>query len=411
MSKASGYCDPAFAKIGDVFTKAIESEFELGASLAIEHKGKMVVDMFGGHKDIKRTKPWEENTIVNVFSVTKGVAATCIAKLIDEGKLDVNNKVSFYWPEYGCNGKENTRVSDLLCHRSAMFGFQDGMPSGQWQNWEVFTKALETQKPFKEPGSAQGYHALTYGWLVGEIIRRVDGRHTGQYFTEEIAEPFGIDFQIGLNQSDFERCADMIMLDDFGRKKNSIDYIELIKYVPNLILPKRYWNLKEAIKGGDFKVAFEGREEDPIGYHNLPDWRMAQVPSANGHGTAHSLAKLYGILSNGCQRDGHQIMKPETLDYAIIPLSSGPDSVLFGSNITFGLGYELGKNSMPVGNFAPKFKNAMFGHAGVGGGVAFGDIENQLGFGFVCNQMHEVKNLYKTVNEIMDALFAKLENK
>jgi CubicO group peptidase (beta-lactamase class C family) len=201
----------------------------------------------------------------------------------------------------------------------------------------------------------------------------------------------------------------MIMLDDFGRKKNSIDYMELIKYVPNFILPKRYWNLKEAIKGGDFKVAFEGREEDPIGYHNLPDWRMAQVPSANGHGTAHSLAKLYGILSNGCQRDGHQIMKPETLDYAIIPLSSGPDSVLFGSNITFGLGYELGKNSMPVGNFAPKFKNAMFGHAGVGGGVAFGDIENQLGFGFVCNQMHEVKNLYKTVNEIMDALFAELE--
>ena len=237
---------------------------------------------------------------------------------------------------------------------------------------------MKYKNPFKEPGSAQGYHALTYGWLVGEIIRRVDGRHTGQYFTEEIAEPFGIDFQIGLNQSDFERCADMIMLDDFGRKKNSIDYMELIKYVPNFILPKRYWNLKEAIKGGDFKVAFEGREEDPIGYHNLPDWRMAQVPSANGHGTAHSLAKLYGILSNGCQRDGHQIMKPETLDYAIIPLSSGPDSVLFGSNITFGLGYELGKNSMPVGNFAPKFKNAMFGHAGVGGGVAFGGYRKSI---------------------------------
>ena len=156
MSKAFGYCDPAFAKIGDIFTKAIESEHELGASLAIEYKGRMVVDMFGGHKDIERTKPWEEDTIVNVFSVTKGVAATCIAKLIDEGKLDVNNKVSFYWPEYGCNGKENTKVSDLLSHRSAMFGFQEGMPSGPWQNWEVFTKALESQKPFKEPGSAQG---------------------------------------------------------------------------------------------------------------------------------------------------------------------------------------------------------------------------------------------------------------
>jgi len=406
MSKVSGYCDPAFTKIGDVFTKAIESEYELGASLAIEYKGKTVLNMFGGHKDIKRTKPWEEDTIVNVFSVTKGIAATCIAKLIDEGKLDVNNKVSFYWPEYGCNGKENTKVSDLLCHRSAMFGFQEGMPSGSWQNWEAFTKALASQKPFKEPGTSQGYHALTFGWLVGEIVRRVDGRHVGQYFKEEIAEPLGIDFQIGLSETDFDRCADMIMLPDSG-KGNPIDYI---KYVPNFILPKRFWNMKEAVKGGDFKVAFEPRDEDAEGYHNSADWRMAQVPSANGHGTAHSLAKLFGILSNGCQRDGQIIMKPETLAYATTPLSSGPDSVLFGSNITFGLGYELGKNSMPVGNFAPTFKGAMFGHAGVGGAVAFGDVENQLGFGFVCNQMHEVKNLYKTVNEIMDALFSELEN-
>ena len=406
MSKVSGYCDPAFTKIGDVFTKAIESEYELGASLAIEYKGKTVLNMFGGHKDIKRTKPWEEDTIVNVFSVTKGIAATCIAKLIDEGKLDVNNKVSFYWPEYGCNGKENTKVSDLLCHRSAMFGFQEGMPSGSWQNWEAFTKALASQKPFKEPGTSQGYHALTFGWLVGEIVRRVDGRHVGQYFKEEIAEPLGIDFQIGLSETDFDRCADMIMLPDSG-KGNPIDYI---KYVPNFILPKRFWNMKEAVKGGDFKVAFEPRDEDAEGYHNSADWRMAQVPSANGHGTAHSLAKLFGILSNSCQRDGQMIMKPETLAYATTPLSSGPDSVLFGSNITFGLGYELGKNSMPVGNFAPTFKGAMFGHAGVGGAVAFGDVENQLGFGFVCNQMHEVKNLYKTVNEIMDALFSELEN-
>ena len=406
MSKVSGYCDPAFTKIGNVFTKAIESEYELGASLAIEYKGKTVLNMFGGHKDIKRTKPWEEDTIVNVFSVTKGIAATCIAKLIDEGKLDVNNKVSFYWPEYGCNGKENTKVSDLLCHRSAMFGFQEGMPSGSWQNWEAFTKALASQKPFKEPGTSQGYHALTFGWLVGEIVRRVDGRHVGQYFKEEIAEPLGIDFQIGLSETDFDRCADMIMLPDSG-KGNPIDYI---KYVPNFILPKRFWNMKEAVKGGDFKVAFEPRDEDAEGYHNSADWRMAQVPSANGHGTAHSLAKLFGILSNSCQSDGQMIMKPETLAYATTPLSSGPDSVLFGSNITFGLGYELGKNSMPVGNFAPTFKGAMFGHAGVGGAVAFGNVENQLGFGFVCNQMHEVKNLYKTVNEIMDALFSELEN-
>ena len=318
MSKVSGYCDPAFAKVGEIFSQAIASEYELGASLAIEHKGKMVVNMFGGHKDLQRAKPWEQNTIVNVFSVTKGVTAICIARLIDEGRLDVDKKVSFYWPEYGCNGKEDTKVSDLLCHRAGMFGFQDGMPSGSWQHWENFSTALAAQKPFKEPGSAQGYHALTYGWLVGEVIRRVDGRSTGQYFKEEIAEPFGIDFQIGLNENEFDRCADMIMQLDDGKASP----LELIKYVPKFILPKRFWDLKDSIEGGDFKKAFASRIEDEVGYHNSADWRMAEVPSANGHGTAESLAKLYGILSNGGQRDDYSIMKPETLAYATTPLST-----------------------------------------------------------------------------------------
>ena len=406
MSKVSGYCDPAFAKVGEIFSQAIESEYELGASLAIEHKGKMVVNMFGGHKDLQRAKPWEQNTIVNVFSVTKGVTAICIARLIDEGRLDVDKKVSFYWPEYGCNGKEDTKVSDLLCHRAGMFGFQDGMPSGSWQHWENFSTALAAQKPFKKPGSAQGYHALTYGWLVGEIIRRVDGRSTGQYFKEEIAEPFGIDFQIGLNENEFDRCADMIMQLDHGKASP----LELIKYVPKFILPKRFWDLKDSIEGGDFKKAFASRIEDEVGYHNSADWRMAEVPSANGHGTAESLAKLYGILSNGGQRDDYSIMKPETLAYATTPLSTGPDSVLFGSGITFGLGFELGKASIPAGmSFAPKFIKGMFGHAGVGGAVSFGDASNQVGFGFVCNKMHEVKSLYKTYNEIIDPLYSVLE--
>ena len=401
MKKVSGYCDPNFSEVGEIFTRAIESGHETGAALAIEHEGKMVVDLYGGHKDSARTQSWEEDTMVNVFSVTKGVTATCIARLIDQGKLDVNKKVSDYWPEYGCNGKENTKVSDFLCHRSNNFGFQDGTPSGSWQNWDIFTSTLAKQKPFYEPGSSQGYHALTYGWLVGEILRRVDGRDVGTFFRDEIAEPLNIDFKIGLDESDFSRCADMLMLDDAGGKSP----LEYIKYIPNIFLPKAFHNMKDSIKAGDFYIAFQSREEDDINYPNSSDWRMAQIPSANGHGTASGLAKLYGILSTGCSRDGYKIMDPKTLEFATQKFSAGPDSVLFGSNITFGLGYELGKEMTLIGDMSPRFQNAMFGHAGVGGAVAFGDPNQELGFAFICNEMHQYKGLYKTANDLTKALY------
>lgn len=401
MSKASGHCDPKFSAISDIFSSAIESKFETGAAVAIEYKGEMVVDMYGGHKDAQRTKSWDKDTMVNVFSVTKGVTATCVARLIDQGKLDVNKKVTDYWPEYGCNGKEDTKVSDFLCHRSNNFGFQDGMPNGSWQDWDLFTKILEQQQPFKEPGSSQGYHALTMGWLVGEIIKRVDGRDTGTYFQEEIADPLNIDFKIGLQEDDFARCADMLMLDTSDGKSP----LEMIKYVPNIFLSKPLRNMKEAIKGGDFKIAFQSRDDDDNNYVNEADWRKAQIPSANGHGTARGLAKLYGILSTGCEREGYRIMKSETLDYATKVFSAGPDSVLFGTNITFGLGYELGKEMTLIGNLSPRFQNSMFGHAGVGGAVAFGDASKEIGFAFICNEMHPYKSLYKSANDLTKALY------
>ena len=188
----NGYCDPRFLSLKEIFNHAVESQFEVGASLAVEHEGNLVVNLWGGHQDALRTSPWQEDTLVNVWSVTKGVTATCIAKLINDGLLDPDAKVSNYWPEYGCNGKENTKVSDFLCHRAGMFGFQEGVPEGSWQDWKKFTERLESQAPIREPGTSQGYHAMTYGWLTGELIRRVDGRSAGQYFKEEIATPLNL---------------------------------------------------------------------------------------------------------------------------------------------------------------------------------------------------------------------------
>ena len=399
-----GYCDPKFQNVCDAFSNAIESEFETGAALAIEHQGNMIVNLWGGHQDAQKTKAWEENTLVNVFSVTKGVTATCISRLIDQGKLDPDKRVGHYWPEYSCNGKEDTKVSDLLCHRAAMFGFKEGIPLGSFQDWNKFIQQLQLQTPYRKPGISQGYHALTFGWLVGELIRRVDGRSVGQYFKEEIAEPLNIDFHIGLDEIDFIRCADMLMIERDSMQLPG----QFLRYVPSLFLPKRLKNFKTALISGDFLEAFQEREDDDNNYVNSLDWRKAEIPSANGHGTAKSLARLYGILSNGCVRDEISIMSEASLQHAITPHSSGPDSVLFGAPIKFGLGYELAQGISSLGNISPIFNNKMFGHAGVGGAVAFGDPEKGIGYGFICNQQHNPRELYRTSNLLTEELYSSI---
>jgi CubicO group peptidase (beta-lactamase class C family) len=282
-----------------------------------------------------------------------------------------------------------------------MFGFKEGIPIGSFQDWSKFTQQLQSQSPYRKAGISQGYHALTFGWLVGELIRRVDGRSVGRYFKEEIADPLNIDFHIGLTNSDFARCADMLMIHRDNIKLPG----EFLKYVPDFFLPQRLKNFKSALLSGDFLEAFKEREDDD-NYVNSHDWRMAEIPSANGHGTAQSLATLFGILSNGCSRDGISIMSEASLQNAITPHSNGPDSVLFGAPIKFGLGYELAQGIANVGNISPAFNNQMFGHAGVGGAVAFGDPDKGIGYGFICNQQHKPTELYRTSNFLTAELYS-----
>ena len=399
MSKVnvSGVCDPEFSEIKDIFKEALESGFDTGANLAIEHRGRMVVNLIGGSKDREGRIPWTDKTILNVFSTTKAVTAICIARLMDQGKLDLSKKVSEYWPEYACLGKENTKVSDFLCHRAGMFGFQGGMPDLPLSDWEGWTKILASQSPFREPGSSQGYHALTYGWLVGEIIRRVDGRSVGKYFQEEIAEPFGIDFKIGLGLEEIDRCADIL---PDPRSESMV--MKLLPYMPDFMLPGQLKALKQILKGGDYQVAFESFEGDQEMF-NSAEWRQAEIPSANGHGTAESLAKLFGILSTGCERGGNRIFSEATLNKCLQPLSEGPDTVLFGAGIKFGIGFDLGLGITTIGQ--PDHPDSIFGHCGVGGCVAFGDAENQIGYAFLCNRMHKPQELYKSTNSLTSKLF------
>ena len=400
-----GYCDDRFLKIKNILSNQINSGYELGCSVAVEFKGKEVINLYGGYTDETKTNLWKKNTLVNVWSVTKAVTGVCIAKLISENKLDVNNKVSYYWPEYDCNGKSNTKVIDLLTHRAGMFAFEDNYPKCSWNDWEEFTSALEKQKPFREPGLTQGYHAMTFAWLVGEIIRRIDGRMPGDYFKEEIAESFNLDFHIGLSEDNVHRCADV----GYKRLDNLNPQLGFIKFIPNIFLNKDLSNLKETFISGDFKKAFKSDRLDKDGPNSL-DWRTAQIPAANGHGTAQSLAKLFGILSTGCQRDNIKILDNDTLTNSTKIHSSGPDTVLFGTILNFGYCFMLKGNENNKVSFAPVFKKNAFGHAGIGGSVAFGDSKNKIGYAFVCNRQQKSSELYKTSNLLTEELYKIINN-
>ncbi|MEC8218896.1 MAG: serine hydrolase domain-containing protein [Pseudomonadota bacterium] len=400
-----GYCDDRFLKIKNIFSNQINSGYELGCSVAVEYKGKEVINLYGGYTDETKTNLWKKNTLVNVWSVTKAITGVCIAKLISENKLDVNNKVSYYWPEYDCNGKSNTKVIDLLTHRAGMFAFEDNYPKCSWNDWEEFTSALEKQKPFREPGLSQGYHAMTFAWLVGEIIRRIDGRMPGDYFKEEIAEPFNLDFHIGLSEDNIHRCADV----GYKRLDNLNPQLGFIKFIPNIFLNKDLNNLKDTFVSGDFKKAFKSDRLDKDGPNSL-DWRTAQIPAANGHGTAQSLAKLFGILSTGCERDGTKIFDLNSLTQSTKIHSSGPDTVLFGTKLNFGYCFMLKGNENNKVAFAPVFKENAFGHAGIGGSVAFGDAKNEIGYAFVCNRQQKTSELYKTSNLLTENLYKIINN-
>ena len=396
-----GHCDDKFSDLMFILDKQLKSNYELGASVAVELDGKEVVNLYGGFKDDTKTSEWDQHTLVNVFSVTKAVSGICISKLIDNDKLDVNEKVSFYWPEYGCNGKENTKVIDLLTHRAGMFGFQDGIPKTSWNDWDTYVKALEKQRPYREPGSSQGYHAVTFAWLIGELFKRVEGRTIGNFFRDEIAKPFNIDFHIGLNDDQIKRCASISSFDRLDSIKPPIDFI---KFIPNFLLNKQLKNLKNSFKSQDFLEAFMPEPFTNNG-PNSYDYRTAELPAGNGHGTASGLAKLFGILATGCERNNLTLLKNKTLDMAIEVHSSGPDTVLFGVKLNFGYCFMLEGNKNSNINFAPIFYKGTFGHAGIGGSVAFGDRINRLSYSFVCNKQQGSKDLYKTSNMLTKALY------
>ena len=367
-----GQCDPRFEAVRQIFAENLESGNDLGAGVAFTLHGEPVVDLWGGFLDLEHTQPWARDTLVNLYSTTKGMTAICAHQLIERGQLDVDAPVAEYWPEFAAAGKASIPVRQLLCHQAGLPAIRKPLETSVLYDWEALTAALAEQEPWWEPGTRHGYHALTFGHLVGEVIRRVSGQSVGQFFRENVAQPLDADFHIGLPDKDHARTSTL-----HGRliggdpKASGSEIPEPLKaFMRDMADPT-------TMTGGAFN-----NPRIPPDAVNSAEWRRAEIPAANGHGTARSLARIYGALACGGEVDGVRILDGKSIDRAIEVQADGPDAVLGGMPMRFGLGFMLRSPIMPL---SPNPR--AFGHPGAGGSIGMADPDAGVGFGYTPNKM------------------------
>ncbi|MFN8036140.1 MAG: serine hydrolase domain-containing protein [Acidimicrobiia bacterium] len=373
MGASSGWTASGFEGVRDAFEQNFADGSEVGASFAAYHRGAKVVDLWGGVADRGTGRAWEEDTIALVFSTTKGVTAACANKLAQEGRLDPDAPVVRYWPEFGRNGKESITVAHLLSHQAGLAWVDGDMTAEEALSWEPVIEALENQHPHWHPGSQHGYHATTYGWLVGEVIRRVAGRSVGTYLREEIAGPLGLDFWIGLPEEHEPRVARLVNMIPEGV---SVDSLAQAGDDPVRQMMAQFLGPDTML--GKALFAPGGALTDRAIW-NSRAMRAAEVPSANGVGDARSLARLYAACIGDV--DGIRILSPEQLARATTRLTEGPNTVLLGMDIQFGLGFMLRSSLVALGG------ERSFGHFGAGGSAGWADPDAELAFGYVMNKM------------------------
>lgn len=359
-----GECDARFLPVRERFAQSFADESELGAAVAVYVGGERVVDLWGGHLDRKRTKPWQRDTLVNVFSTTKAMAALCLHQLIDEGRLGEDDFVRDHWPEYGCAGKEETRVVDLLAHRAGVPGVRELLPPDALYDWPRMVRTIERETPWWEPGTAHGYHAVTFGWLVGEVVHRVSGRSPGRYFREHVADPLELDFHIGLPHAEHERVGRIYPVEQPNPGSDGIALMNRIMDEPDGIVARTFANPMSILTGP-----------------NTTEWKSAEIPSANGHGTARAIAKVYAALAAHGEHEGVRVLSREGVQRLCTERSRGDDRVL-GLPTRFGSGVMLSQD-VPGGSFG----RGGFGHPGAGGSVGWADTEANVAFGYTMNRM------------------------
>jgi CubicO group peptidase (beta-lactamase class C family) len=362
----SGLVEPGFEAVRDAFAGNFEQGREIGCALCVHVGGRKVVDLRGGTFDEDGTRPYGRDALQLVFSSTKGATAVCANLLAQRGLLDLDAPVASYWPEFAAVGKEGLPVRFLLSHQAGLPAIDRRLTAEETQAWDPVTDALAAQAPFWEPGTAHGYHALSYGYLLGEVVRRISGRSLGTFFAEEVAAPLGLEFYIGL-PLEFEDRVSPIVGANFGAaaSENSPS-----KYAKTLLA--RALNL-----GGAF------RDRD---WMNRAEWHAAEVPGGNGITNAISLSRLYaGIIGPVEGGPGEALLTPDQMEKARTVLTSGRDQVF--ASVGFPLQQKIGLGfwrSSPVTLFGGR---GAFGHGGAGGSYGFGDPEHGLAVGYVMNKM------------------------
>lgn len=369
-----GYAAPGFQRVREAFVDNFRLRDELGAAVAVYCKGKCVVDLWGGYKDVSRTQAWERDSIVCIMSVTKSLAAIAVLMLVDRGQVNLEACVSVYWPEFAQSGKAQITVRQILGGLGGLV-YLDHASAGALVDWDAMIKAIELQEPHWPPGTRGAYHSVTQGFLLGELVRRVDGRRIEAFVRDEITEPLGIEFLMGLNTDELERVIDLVPNPCSVTGKAIGDPLTKIG---------RAWKIQPPVVGPLF---------------NSEEFRRAVIPSGSGHSNARSVARIFAVLAEGGEIDGVRLLSRSIVDEARTAQWDGTCG-LTDRNYRYGLGFFIHKPPlMPFGS-----NPRAFGHFGAGGAVGFADTEARLAFSYSPNFMCSGEGLGDRCEALIAAL-------
>ena len=389
-----GPSDPDFRLVRDEFARNFAERGEIGASLCVIVDGQVVVDLWGGTARMETGEPWRSDTICHLWSATKGATALCAHMLVSRGLLDLDRPVAEYWPEFGQSGKQGVTVRMLLCHQAGVPALRERLPDGAFYDWELMVDALAAEEPFWEPGTRNGYHALTFGFLVGEVVRRVSGRPLGVFFRDEVATPLGIDFWLGLPAEEEARTAPLLFPDPPLPGEATSIFLEKAVTDPTSLPALVFFNTGGYTNPG---------ESDTRAAHE------AVMGAVGGISNARGLAHMYAALIGG--RRGVELVDPDTLvRMGRVAAATSLDATGFiPTRWSLGFVKSMDNRGQPPGRQdSVILGEAAFGHSGFGGCIGFVDPEARLAFGYTMNKMGQGTALNSRGQALVDAVYRSL---
>ena len=366
-AQLAGHVSDGFEKIRDTFQQIISNAPDSGAALSIWHKGKNIVDLWGGLADKENKSPWKEDTAAVVFSCTKGLMSLALAKLFQENKFRYEDLATKYWPEFGNAGKSKATIKDLVAHRAGVPFFSDDIQTDEALNWDFMISKIENEAPLWEPSSAYAYHALTHGWLTGGLIQRITGKTPGEYLAQEISNPLNAETWLGLAANLESKVAF-----SYPREDLKTFFVDLAEKNT----PEGNFLIRSLTLGSAFPVNLVGKD---LGF-NSSKLHQAQIPGAGGISTARGISKIWSAVVH--ETDGVRLLTDETIQHVTKVQSEGkPFTNLEPPYSKFGMGFQLDSEARRY------LTNSSFGHDGAGGQCAFADPQHKIGFAFVTTEM------------------------